>query len=108
MLETWKGFKERYAIDIYTVGFDENHVHMLCQFLPKYSRGDVIKWIKHLTAKRVLKLPQVKKELWGGEFWTDGYHIATVGNRGTKQIIENYVKNQGKRSEPVQLRMFNL
>ncbi len=108
MRETWKGFKERYAIDIYTIGFDDNHVHLLCQFLPKYSAGQVIKWIKHLTAKRVLQLPQVKKELWGGEFWTDGYYIATISNRGTKQIIENYVKHQGQLSHLTQLRIFDL
>jgi putative transposase len=106
MLETWKGFNERYAINIYTVGFDGNHVHILCQFLPKYSGGQVIKWIKSLTAKRVLKLPQVKKELWGGEFWTDGYYIATISNRGTKHVIENYVKRQG--NKPDQLQLFNL
>jgi len=44
--------------------------------------------------------------LWGGEFWTDGYYIATVGNRGSKQTIQNYVKNQGR--NPEQLTIFNL
>jgi putative transposase len=108
ILQTWKGFKDRYAIDIYTVGFDGDHVHLLCQFLPKYSGGEVIKWIKHLTAKRVLQLSQVKKELWGGEFWTDGYYIATISNRGTKKVIESYVRNQGKKFEDIQLKLFDI
>jgi len=40
----------------------------------------------------------VKKELWGGEFWTDGYYISTVGKTGTESVIQNYVKKQGKDS----------
>ena len=30
MLDIFKGFKERFAIDIYKIGFDKNHVHILC------------------------------------------------------------------------------
>ena len=37
LLENVKGIKERYAIEIQTIGFDKNHVHILCRFLPKYS-----------------------------------------------------------------------
>ncbi len=54
------GFKERFAIDIHEIGFDQNHIHILCQFLPKYSAGQVIRWIKTLTATPCLKLPEVK------------------------------------------------
>ena|SRR3989338_7977575 len=39
ILETLKGFKERFAIHIYKIGFDQNHVHILCQFLPTHSGG---------------------------------------------------------------------
>ncbi|HLD71512.1 MAG TPA: IS200/IS605 family transposase [Candidatus Peribacteraceae bacterium] len=108
ILETLKGFKERFAVDIHEIGFDGNHIHILCQFLPKYSGGQVIGLIKKLTAKQALKLPQVKQELWGGEFWTDGYYIGTISNRGNRKIIEQYIRNQGKKQEGTQLRMFTL
>ena len=107
ILETLKGFKERFAIDIHEVGFDQNHIHIMCQFLPKYSGGKVIGLIKKLTAQRALKLPQVKQELWGGEFWTDGYYIATISNRGDRKTIERYIKNQGKNFKDIQLKMFS-
>jgi len=103
ILDTLKGFKERFAIDIHEIGFDGNYVHILCQFLPKYSGGQVIKWIKSLTAKQCLKIPTVKKQLWGGEFWTDGYYIGTVSNRGSRKTIENYIKKQGKKPVDIQL-----
>ena len=102
-------FKERYAIDISEVGFDQNHVHILCRFLPKYSGGQVIRTIKSITSKQVFtKLPYVKKILWGGEFWTDGYYIATVGGRGSKTTIEKYIRNQGREKLLTQLKLFSL
>jgi REP element-mobilizing transposase RayT len=38
----------------------------------------------------------VKRQLWGGEFWTKGYFISTVGRHGNEEAIKNYVKNQGR------------
>jgi hypothetical protein len=37
----------------------------------------------------------VKKQLWGREFWTDGYFVSTVGKHGDENMIGKYVKNQG-------------
>ena len=53
--------------------------------------------IKSFTAREVFKrCPQVKKRLWGGEFWTDDYFGSTVGKHGDGEMIGRYVKNQGK------------
>src|SRR3989344_3542545 len=103
-----KGFKERFAINIHDIGFDQNHIHILCQFLPKYSGGQVIGLIKSLTAKPCLKLPEVRSQLWCGEFWTDGYYIGTVSNRGNRKTIEEYIRKQGRKPEHIQLTMFSL
>ena len=109
IIESMKGFKERYAIEIQTVGFDRNHVHVLCRFLPKYSGGQVIRLLKSITAQEVFRLvPEIKKELWGGEFWTDGYYIGTVSGRGDRRVIENYIKKQGRSEDIKQLRLFDL
>ena len=107
--ESFKGFKERYAIEISHVGFDENHIHLLIRFLPKYSGGQVIKIIKSISARHVFKqVPEIKKELWGGEFWTDGYYIATISGRGSRSTIENYIKKQGSKENVKQLRLFEI
>jgi len=109
VLETFRGFKERYCIEIHEVGFDRDHVHILCQFLPKYSGGGVIGLIKKITATRIFKrVPRIKKELWGGEFWTDGYYIGTISSRGNRKTIEKYIQNQGQKLENIQLKMFEL
>ncbi len=107
--ETTRKFKEKYAIEITHAGFDKNHVHFLCRFLPKYSGGQVIRLIKMITAKQIFKyIPQVEKELWGGEFWTDGYYFATVSGKGDKKVIEKYIENQGRKEDIKQLRLFEL
>lgn len=107
ILDSWKEVKERYTIEISHVGFDQNHLHILCRFLPKYSGGQVIKLLKSVSAKTTfLRVPEIKQELWGGEFWTDGYYIATVSGRGSKQIMINYIKNQGRQQDVAQLKLF--
>ena len=109
ILEITKGFKERYDLEISHVGFDKNHVHFLCRFLPKYSGGQVVRLLKMITAKKIFKeAPEVKKQLWGGEFWSDGYYFATVSGRGDKNVIEKYIKNQGREEDVKQLKLFEL
>ena len=40
--------------------------------------------------------PHVKKRLWNGEFWSDGYFCSTVGKHGNESVIAKYVKNQAQ------------
>ena len=108
ILETAEGIEERYDIEFETIGCDQDHVHILCSAHPKIAPGQIVRVFKSITAREVfLKKPKVKRELWGGEFWTDGYYVATVGERGNWQVVENYVKNQGKPKEELrQLKLF--
>ena len=49
----------------------------------------------------------MKKELWGGEFWTDGYYVATVGERANWATVEKYIQEQGRPKEELkQLELF--
>ena len=82
------------------IGADNNHVHFLIQSSPNYSPSQIIKIVKSITAKQIfLECPEVKKYLWGGQFWTDGYFVATVGKNNNERVIKDYVKNQGKDGE---------
>ena len=89
------------------LGCDKDHIHLLCSFHPKYSIGQVVKIYKSITAKKLFeKYPEIKKDLWGGEFWSDGYYVGTVGEHGNWKIVEKYIKDQGLKPEAVQLRLF--
>jgi putative transposase len=89
--------EKRYQIKFLEIGIDEDHVHFLVQSVPTYNVTKIVTTIKSVTARQIFKLcPQVKKQLWGGEFWTDGYFTSTVGKYGNENMIGKYVKNQGK------------
>ena len=91
---------KRYEIDFIEIGLDKDHVHFLIQTVPKYSPSQAVQLIKSITAKQLFKrCPEVKKELWGGEFWTKGYFISTVGQYTNEEVIKKYISNQGKDSE---------
>jgi putative transposase len=56
--------------------------------------------IKSITARRIFKeYPEIRKQLWGGELWSDGGYIGTVGDGTTSDIIKNYVQNKGNEDE---------
>lgn len=79
------------------IGTDKDHVHFLVQSSPNYSPSQIVKVIKSITARQIFsECPQVKKKLWGGEFWTDGYFVSTVGKNQNEIVIKEYVRNQGK------------
>lgn len=107
MKETMKGIEERYDLTIEQFGDDRNHVHVLLSFHPKYSIGQVVRLFKSITAKHVFAAhPALKKDLWGGEFWTDGYYAATVGTGGNWAVVEKYIKNQGRNPADLQVTLW--
>ncbi len=94
---TCEEIEKRYEIRFIEVGTDRDHVHFLIQSVPTYSPKKIIQIVKSIIAREVLlKCPQVKEKLWGGEFWTDGYYVATVSEHGNEQIISKYVREQGQ------------
>lgn len=95
---------KRYQVHFLEVGTDNDHVHFLIQSVPMYSPTKIATMVKSITAREVFRqAPDVKKQLWGGEFWTDGYYVSTVGRVGSEQVIKAYVKSQGSEAEYHQL-----
>ena len=106
--ETANGIEERYEIEMEAIGTDKNHIHLLCSAHPKIAPGRIVQIFKSITAREVFsRKPSIRKELWGGEFWTDGYYVATIGNRANWETVEAYVKKQGSSTEDLrQLKLF--
>lgn len=107
--EISRGIEERYEIKFEQMGTDGDHIHILCSFHPKMGGADFVRIFKSITARKLfLKFPELKKDLWGGEFWTDGYYIATVSEKGNWQVVQRYVENQGKTTgKKHQLKIWN-
>ena len=108
IVETAAEISERYDIEFERIGCDQDHLHLLCSAHPKVAPGQIVRVFKSITAREIFRRqPRVKKALWGGEFRTDGYYVATVGEGGNWEVIERYVRNQGKpKDELRQLKLF--
>ena len=95
---------KRYEIHFIEIGTDGDHVHFLVQSVPTYSPTKIVRTIKSITARELFRrLPSVKEILWGGEFWTDGYYINTVGKKGNETVIQKYIQSQGKEAKYIKL-----
>ncbi len=79
---------KRYEINFLEIGTDGDHVHFLIQSVPSCIPTKIVKMVKSITAKEIFKrAPQVKKQLWGGEFWSKGYFVNTIGRYGSEDVI---------------------
>ena len=105
--QTAMEIQERYDIEFDQMGCDRDHIHLLCSAHPKVAPGQIVRVFKSITARELFRRkPELKRALWGGEFWSDGYYVATVGERGDWSVVEHYVKNQGNPKDD--LRQFQL
>ncbi len=91
--EMFREIAETYDITIEEMEVSTDHVHIFCSFPPRYSIAQVVTRFKSLSARAVFReYPQVKRQLWGGEFWEDGYFARTVGDKVTAEVIRKYIK----------------
>jgi REP element-mobilizing transposase RayT len=91
---------ERYEINFVETGYESDHVHFLLQSVPTYSVTNIVTKLKSLTGRKLFsKHPDIKKQLWGGSFWTSGYYANTVGLYGSRDVIKAYVSNQGSETK---------
>ena len=85
---------EEYGFEIEEMEVGEDYVHILISFPPKQSISEVVRIIKSISARELFRVfPGLKKRLWSGELWEDGYFARTVGDRLTRQIIDKYIKH---------------
>ena len=95
---------KRYEIEFLEIGTDKDHVHFLVQSGAVLSPSRIIQIIKSITGREIFKRhPEVKKQLWGREFWTSGYYVNTVSKYGDETSISKYVREQGVEKEYKQL-----
>ena len=95
-------------IEIDTLEVAQDHVHIFLSFPPRYSISRVVGMLKSISASVIFREhPEVKRELWGGEFWEDGYFVRTVGDKVTAEVIGKYIKyHRVQEKTPIQLDLF--
>jgi len=104
--------EERFEVHFVEIGTDEDYVNFLVQGVPSIAPKTMVQFIKSITAKEIFRRHgEIKKMLWGGQFWTSGYYMNTVGRYGNEKVIQDYVKKQGRTYKQIhrgQLKLFDL
>ncbi|HLD79791.1 MAG TPA: IS200/IS605 family transposase [Candidatus Nanoarchaeia archaeon] len=102
-----KGIELRYYFHFDALGSDGDHLHLVVEGAPRYAPSHIMQMCKSILAKQVFKqFPELREELWGGEFWSDGGHIDTVGDGKGLDAIKKYVTNQGQDMNQLTLHAF--
>jgi len=109
MKEICKGIEERYYLKFDAIGHEEDHVHILVRGAPKYSPSRIMQICKSVLAVQIFKkFPKLKEEeLWGGEFWSDGGHVDTIGDGRALEDVRKYVLSQGRNANQLNLFEFS-
>ena len=98
---------EEYEFELIELEVAEDHVHVMLSFPPKRSIGEVVRILKSISARMLFReFPWLRRRLWSGEVWNDGYFARTVGDRLTSEIVEKYIQNHRKLEQgPTQLHL---
>ena len=91
-----KLIKSQPGVEVETIGFDEDHVHMVMVIPPKYSISDVMGKLKSQSASELRrKFEFLEKVYWKENIvWSPGYFVSSVGL--DEDVIRKYVEYQGK------------
>jgi putative transposase len=91
---------KRYWYESEEIGSDGDHVHIFVGAAGRWAPSRIMQVLKSLSAREMFRAhPEIRKTLWGGEFWSDGGYIGTVGGGTTEEIVRKYIQRQGSPSE---------
>ena len=84
------------GVKVETIGFDEDHLHMIVTIPPKYSIASVIGQLKSQSASKLGKcFKWLEKVYWKENVvWSPEYFVSSVGL--DEETIKKYVEYQGR------------
>ena len=102
--ETFYQIAEDYEFHIDTLEVMEDHVHIFIEATPAYSPAELVQILKSISAREVYKkFPKMRKLMWSGMIWNDGYFVRSVGDKVTADIIRKYIKYQRQEDKGTQI-----
>ena len=105
--EVFRQIAEEYGFSIDTMEVMEDHVHVFMEAPPSYAPARVVQIMKSISAREVFKkFPKMRKAMWSGMIWEDGYFVRSVGDKVTADVIRKYIQYQKQEETSSQLTMF--
>jgi putative transposase len=80
------------GFEVANIETDLDHVHLFASAPPHITISDLVKWIKGITARKLLLDPFLKEKM-GGHLWNPSYYVGTVGDMNA-DVIQRYIENQ--------------
>jgi len=89
---------QHFGAEIIEQETDKDHIHILFSSRPTIMLSRFVNSLKSVTSRKLRReFPEVmKKELWGGRFWSPSYFIATTGQVKLEDV-KRYVQSQGRK-----------
>lgn len=70
-----------------------DHVHLFLSAPPSVAPSQMAHMLKGTTARQVFQyFPQIKKQLWGGAFWSRSYYVGSVGDM-SRDVVLKYIES---------------
>ena len=105
--EVFRKIADEYEFWIETMEVMEDHMHVFISAPPRYLPSRVVQILKIISAREMFKkYPEMRKQMWSGKIWSDGYFVRSVGDAVTADIIRRYIEYQRREANSQQLRMF--
>lgn len=105
--ELFTEIAKNHDIDIETMEIAVDHVHLSVSFPPRYSIARVVRLLKSILVSLLFQeFPDLKRYLWGGQFWEDGYFACTAGGKFTADVICKYIRYHQEDERIGQLELF--
>ena len=99
--EISRNIASKWNCEIIEFGYEEDHVHLLISAYPSIMMSKFINNLKTITSRMIRKeyKENIRKKLWGRNFWTRAYCLITTGG-ATIDIVRKYIEKQGNSSPP--------
>lgn len=105
--EVFREIAEEYEFKIEAMEVMSDHVHVFIEAPPSYSPSEIVQILKSISAREVFKkFPKMRKEMWSGKIWNEGYYVRSVGDKVTSEVIKKYIRYQKYENKDSQLKMF--
>ena len=105
--EVFAEIAEEYEFRIDTMEAMADHVHIFIEAPPSYSPSEIVQILKSISARELFKkFPKMRKLMWSGKIWNEGYFVRSVGDKVTDEVIRKYIRYQKQEDRDNQLKMF--
>ena len=95
--QLFREIAEHYDLEVGEIEVLSDHVHLTLTAPPRIAPAQAVAILKSVSTKMLFKKYRwLKKQYWGGEVWSGGYFVRSIGTGLTREAIEKYIKEQSE------------